>query len=170
MQKLPQVLTDFNTHVDGEGFAGVANKITLPEVIFKTLDKDLTGNAGAFEIFTGSIDKLESEVELSTLAATNIWSLIGSEEAAETAIIFRGSLRDGANDVGLKITYQGIWKSIGFNDLEKGAEVATKYKLSLRKFVLEVDGEENIYINLPTWEVRINGNDLGSKIKSNLGL
>ena len=170
MQKLPQALTDFNTHVDGVGFAGIANKITLPEVVFKTLDKDLTGNAGAFEIFTGSIEKLESEIELSSLAAANIWPLIGSEDAAEKSVIFRGSLRDGADDIGLKITYQGIWKSIGFNDLEKGTEVATKYKLSLRKFVLEVDGEEKIYINLPTWEVRINGKDLGSKIKSNLGL
>lgn len=170
MQKLPQALTDFNTHVDGVGYAGIANKITLPEVVFKTLDKDLTGNAGSFEILTGAIEKLESEIELSSLAAENIWPLIGSEDAAEKPVIFRGSLKDGVNDIALKITFQGIWKSVGFNDLEKGAEIATKYKLSLRKFILEVDDEEKIYINMPTWDVRINGKDLGSKIKSNLGL
>ncbi len=170
MQKLPQVLTDFNTHIDGVGFAGIANKITLPEVVFKTLDKDLTGNAGAYEILTGSVEKLEAEIELSSLAAGNVWSLIGSEDAAETPVIFRGSLKDGADDIELKVTLQGIWKSVNFSDLEKGAEVATKYKLSIRKYVVEVDEEEKIYINLPTWDVRINGETIGSKIKSNLGL
>lgn len=170
MQKLPQVLTDFNTHVDGVGFAGISNKITLPEIVFKTLDKDLTGNAGPYEILTGSIEKLESEIELSSLAAGNIWGLVGSEDAAETPVVFRGSLKDGADDIPLKITMQGVWKSIGLNDLEKGAEVATKYKLSIRKLVIEVDEVEKIYINLPTWDIRIDGKTIGSKIKSNLGL
>ena len=169
-QKFPQTLTDFNMHVDGKGFAGVANKITLPEIVFKAMEKNLTGNAGAYEVLTGNVEKLESEVELSTMVAENIWDLIGQEAAAEIPVIFRGSLKDGAEDIGLKITYQGVWKSVGFNDLEKEADVSTKYKLSLRKFVLEADGEEKIYINLPTWDVRINGKDVAGKIKSNLGL
>lgn len=168
--KFAQVLTDFNTFVDGVGFAGIAKKVTLPEVVFKTLELDLTGNAGAFETLTGAIEKLESEIELSSVAVDNIWPLVGTEDAAETPVIFRGSIRDGTTDVAYKITMQGIWKSVAFNDLEKGAEVSSKFKLSLRKFVVEVDDVEKVYINKLTWEIRINGIDRGGKIKSNLGL
>lgn len=168
--RYPQTLTDFNTFIDGIGFAGVVNKATIPEIIFKTLEKDLTGSAGAYDILTGAIEKLESTVELDTFSGESIFDLVGSEDAADVAVIFRGSLKDGAKDIALKVTFQGIWKSVDLSDLEKGSEVKSSYKVSLRKLVIEVDDKEVVYINLPTWEIRMNGKDRSSKIKNNLGL
>lgn len=168
--KLPQVLTDFNTAIDGEGFAGVANKITIPEIVFKTIEKDLTGNAGAYDILTGRIEKLESEIEFSTFSASSIWALLGSADSADKPVIFKGSLKDGAEDIPIKLIFQGVWKSGAISDFEVSGEVSNKFKVSLQKLSLYINDEEKIYINMPTWEVRMNGVDLASQIKSNLGL
>ncbi len=168
--KMPQIITDFNTFVDGNTYAGVANKVTIPAVVFETVEKDLAGNAGAYEILTGQIGKLESELQFDTFAAKEIFKLVGDGNAANIPVIIRGSLKDAGQDVGLKITMQGIWKSWESNELTKKGEVQNKFKVSIRKLAVESDGAELIYINLPTWDVRMNGNDIGKKIKANLGL
>lgn len=168
--KMPQVLTDFNTHIDGIGFAGIANKVSIPEIVFKTIEKDLSGNAGSYEILTGRLEKLESELELNSFHLENVWDLLGSNKGAETPVVFRGSLKDGPNDIGLKITFQGIWKSAAISGLEVGGEVNNKFKVSLRKLVIEVNDKEIWYSNLSTWDIRKNGKDIASKIKANLGL
>lgn len=168
--KMPQVITDFNTFVDGKLYAGVANKVTIPAVIFETIEKDLAGNAGAYEVFTGQIGKLESELQFDTFAAKEIFKLVGDGNAANIPVIVRGSLKEAGQDIGLKITFQGIWKSWDGIELTKKGEVQNKFKVSLRKLVIESDGDELLYVNMPTWDVRMNGNDIGKKIKANLGL
>lgn len=168
--KMPQVLTDFNTHIDGVGFAGISSKVTIPEIVFETIEKNLSGNAAAYEILTGRIGKMESEIELNSYHLENVWDLLGSNKGAETPVVFRGSLKDGPNDIGLKITFQGIWKSAAISGLEVGGEVNNKFKVSLRKLVIEANDKEVLYINAPTWDIRQNGKDVASKIKANLGL
>lgn len=168
--KMPQVLTDFNTFIDGRGYSGVANKVSIPAVIFETIEKDLAGNAGAYDVLTGRVGKLESELQFDTFAAGEIFGMLGNADASDTPIVLRGSLKDGPNDVSLKVTMQGVWKEWSGHEFEVKAEVQNKFKVSLTKLAIEIDGSEKLYINMPTWDIRMNGKVIGKKVKANLGL
>ncbi len=164
-----QVLTDFNAFLDGHGFIGIANKITMPEVVAKTIEKNLSGHAGSFEIATGRFEALSSEIELNAYAAEFL-ALIGDESMASIPFIARGSLRSNGDDLPIKVVMQGLWKSVSLGAFEVDSEIATNYKLSIRKFTVEIDSKEVIYINLETNGVRMGKKDLTAKIRANLGM
>ncbi|AUR88221.1 tail tube protein [Vibrio phage 1.111.B._10N.286.45.E6] len=170
MLNMPQVLTDFHTYVDGKGYAGIANKVSIPSIVFETIEKDLSGNAGAYDVLTGRLGKLESELQFDSFAAKEIWGLVGNPLASLTPVVIRGSLRDGPLDIGVKITMQGTWKEWSGHDFEVKAEIQSKFKLSLTKLVIEVGGDEVVYINLPLWDIRMNGKPIGLLVRANLGL
>lgn len=167
---IPQVVTAFNAFVGGDLYSGIVNKATIPAVVFSTIEKDIAGYAGAIEVFTGRVDKMESEITFDSFAAPKIFAMIGNPKENETPVIMRGSIRSGNQDVSLKVTMQGLWKEWSGLELTAKAEVANTFKVSLTKLVVEVNSEELLYINIPTFDTRVRGVDIGSKIKANIGL
>lgn len=170
MGNIPQVITAFNCFVDGNSYSGMVNKATIPPVVFETVEKSVAGYAGDIDVLTGRVGKMESDIEFDSFAAAAIFGMLGNANASDKPVVMRGSVASGGNHLELKITMQGTWKEWGGVELSAKAEVNNKFKVSLTKLVVEVDGKELIYINLPTFDTRVNGNDIGAKIKANLGL
>ena len=165
-----QTLTDFNIHIDGVGFAGVANKLVVPAIAFETIERDVSGMAGSYDSMTGRLKKMDSEIEVDTFTAENIWPIVGGNDSKETPVVFRGSLKDGGRDIALKILLQGNWVEWGGHDFEVKKEIKNKFKISLTKLAIYSDNKEIVYINLPTWDIRLGGTQQGKSIKANLGL
>ena len=170
MEKLPQVLTGMVAFINETSYIGKANKVKLPDVSFKTIEKNIAGYAGAYELLSGRLEKLEAEIELDSLMAREVFDVLGSNDGPKTPVVLRGSLKTGAEDISLKIRMAGIWKKAGFNDLESDAETKLTLTVSLQRFALEVNGKEEIYINLRTFDNRLGGKSKTDKIKANLGI
>lgn len=170
MMKLPQTLTDFNLFLDGGVTRGVVSEIKLPDVAFETLEKNLSGYAGSFEVLTGRVGKLDAEIVCDSYAVEPISALIGSEESAQFPVILRGSLRSGGEDKGLKIIMQGVWSKYSQEPLKVNGEVKNRYSLSLQRYAAYHGAFELFYFDLPTWTIRTGGIDRTKDIRANLGM
>ena len=87
---LPKILKNFNLFVDGRGYAGRVDEITLPKLTIKTEEFQGAGMSAPVEIDLG-MEKLEMDMTFSEYDP-ELFKLFGLTNGSEVAFTIRGAL------------------------------------------------------------------------------
>lgn len=168
MAKLPHVLTDMNVFLMDESFAGQLNKMTLPKIVVKMIEKVTSGTAGSIERSTGRLEKMESEVSIDAFVP-KIMGLVGSNDGREEVLIVRGALDVDGTHKPIVVRFSGFWKDLDMGELAPESETLVKSMVAVEHFEFELDGREVVYIDKMTNVWRMDGVDRTAEIRACLG-
>jgi P2 family phage contractile tail tube protein len=142
---LPKILKNFNLYVDGRGYAGRVEEISLPKLTIKTEEFQGAGMSAPVEIDMG-MEKLEMELTFAEYDS-ELFKNFGLTNGSEVAFTVRGALQSAGAPESAVINVRGFFKELDF-DTWKPAEKATLkcsvactyYKLTLGETTLiEID-------------------------------
>ncbi len=169
-QFLPSTLEDINCFFRDESWAGVCNKVTLPDVEFKTEAFSASATGGEKEKMLKTLKAMKPKLVFSDINA-RIIGIVGNPQGKDEPFILRGSIdRDGVA-VGIKVTMQGDWFKLGGGELTSGGQEATnEIEGSLDLYEIEIDGAEVLHVDIINKVYRTNGVDHFAAIRANLGL
>ena len=157
---LPKTLKNFNLFIEGQGYAGLAEELTLPKLSRKMEEYRGGGMNGPTEIDLG-MEKLEMEFTLReySRAVLNEWGVCDS---AGVGLRFLGAaVRDDATceTDKIEIVVRGRWRELDF-DTQKSGEMSTlKVMVAASYYKYLVNGDEVIEIDHQNMIERVNGVD-----------
>lgn len=168
MAKMPHVLTDLCVYLKGDSFAGQLNKMTLPDIVMKTVEKAMSGTAGSVERSLGRLEKLESEVSIEAFDQ-RLFALVGNNSARDEIVTVKGALDVDGSWVNITVNFGGLWKSLNLGEINPEKEIELKSNVALEHFEVIVDGVEFVFINKMTNVVRMGGVDITAQIRACIG-
>jgi phage tail tube protein FII len=181
---LPKVLKNFNLFIDGRGYAGRIEEVTLPKLVHRTEEYRLGGLDTPVQVDMG-MEKLECDLTLSEYDA-HVIKLFGIEDESllPTALqgigldpavnaltgftprgliplTMRGGLSDEVNDrvVPVVIYVEGSMIELDLGQWRAGEKTTLKIRLALRYYRLTVDNENLIEIDVDNRVRQVAGND-----------
>ncbi|EOS8341157.1 phage major tail tube protein [Vibrio parahaemolyticus] len=168
--RIPSVLVDFNAFLKNDSFAGVANKLTIPKIVTKTIDFDGAGIGGTMKRDVGKLEAMESEITISDYSST-VLGLIGSRDSRDEQIVVKGALDVGGQIKTIIVRLSGFWRDVEFNEWAAGGvEATTKFIIDVEFFELEVDGKRVFTIDkLNNDFIGPDGKNRNADIKKALG-
>lgn len=149
---IPMTLKDCTAFIDGFGWEGRVKTLELPKINFKTEDFRGGGMDTPVPIEMG-VEALMCAVTFHEMSPQH-FGLLGRMEAANEAIVFRGSQEKGALVLPIIATMRGGFKSMDPGTWTPGSPAETKYEGGLTYYKLEVNGQKVIEID-PENSVRI---------------
>lgn len=192
---LPRVLKNFNLFVDGRGYAGRVEEVTLPKLTIKTEDYQLGGLDTPVQLDMG-MDKLECELTLSEYD-THAIKLFGITDSSDIPTIARGSFVDpilnaitsvsGSGQIALTlrgglggetlaevtpavIGLTGNVIELDFGQWKAGEHAPLRIRLALRYYKLQIGAENLVEIDVENKLRKINGADQVSALKGITGI
>ncbi|NSX83964.1 phage major tail tube protein, partial [Wolbachia endosymbiont of Atemnus politus] len=118
---LPKILKNFNVFVDGKGYAGKIDEITLPKLTIKTEEYRAGGMDIPVSIDMG-MEKLEADFTFAEYDS-ELFRLFGLIDGNSVSLTLRGGLQ--GNEVeGVIINLRGIFRELDFGNW-KPSEKAT---------------------------------------------
>jgi phage tail tube protein FII len=178
---LPKVLKNFNLMINGVGYAGRVQEVTLPKLAHKTEEFRLGGLDTPVQVDMG-LEKLESELTLSEYDS-HVIKLFGIEDESTIPIPLRGSplgftgfgstnsnkigftLRGGLSDelndkvIPTVVYYEGAIIELDFGQWKAGENAPLKMRLALRYYRLTIDNENLVEIDVDNRVRKINKYD-----------
>ena len=166
---IPKRVTNFNLFVDGKGKAGLAEEVTMPDVVAATEEYQGGGMAAPIDILMGTLEKMDADFTMKGMDADTL-KLFGVVEGNDVPLTFRGALHgEGGAVEPMVATMRGVITKVELGSLKVG-ENTTKFNMNVRYFKLELNGEVIYDIDVMTNTVIINGVDQTADIRSALGL
>lgn len=154
---LPKILKNFNLYVDGRGYAGRVEEITLPKLTIKTEEFQGAGMSAPVEIDLG-MEKLEMEMTFAEYDP-ELFKLFGLTNGAEVGFTIRGGLESGTEVAPVVINVRGYFKEMDF-DTWKPAEKATlKCSVACKYYKLNINNTDMIEIDPVNMVRNVNGVD-----------
>lgn len=160
---LPKILKNFNVFVDGRGYAGRVEEITLPKLTIKTEEYQGAGMSAPVEIDMG-MEKLEMDLTFSEYDQ-ELFKLFGLTNGSEFALTIRGALQGTGDSSPVIINVRGYFKEMDFDSWKPAEKATLKYSVTCNYYKLTIDGVELIEIDPINMIRNINGSDQLSKIK-----
>lgn len=164
-------LTNANIYMDGNNLLGRAEEIQLPQIKHKMADHKALGMIGSAEFFAG-IDKMESKIK---------WNALYPEVLKKAANPFiavqiqaRASL-ETYNSMGKiaevpAIAYlSGTFKEFPLGNLKAGDNAEYETTMSVNYAKLIVDGEEIFEIDILGNIYKVDGVDILTTYRANIG-
>lgn len=167
---LPKVLKNFTLYIDGVGYAGLAEEITLPKLELATEEYRAAGMLGPVEIDLG-LSALTLEFTLGEYndAVIKLW---GATDAGGINLRFLGGAvsEDGSGTSAIEISARGRWKTLDYGTV-KGKEMA-KLKVSapLTYYRYSVNSTALVEIDVIAGKQTVNGTDMMAAVLSAMGL
>jgi P2 family phage contractile tail tube protein len=169
---LPKKLKHMNLFNDGNSYQGVAKSVTLPNLARKMESFRAGGMDGPVKVDLGHSD---DGIELKfTLGGWDLVTLrqYGAVRADGVPLRFAGSVqRDDTGEISaVEVTVRGRHEEIGFGDASPGEDTEHEITTTCTYYKLTVDGEEVVEIDLLNFVFIVNGEDLLTKHRQNIGL
>ena len=149
-------IREANLFVGGMGFLGKVESVKLPEVKTK---KDFVNGQ---HVDLGILEAMEFEAEVNSLSEL-IYKELSKLQNAELKV--KGAIMENGVKKSAVATLKGpidvehdTWKS--------GENVKKKIKMYVNVFHLEVDGKEEVFVDLPNYIARIGGTDIYEDIRN----
>ncbi|SBV94108.1 putative Phage major tail tube protein (bacteriophage tail tube protein FII) [uncultured Alphaproteobacteria bacterium] len=167
---LPKVLSNFTLYIEGRGYAGVAEEITLPALEHKTEDYEAAGMAGPVELAL-SLNALKLEFTLGEFN-TDVLKQWGLADAGGINARFLGSAisEDGGNDEAIEISVRGRWKKLDFGTVKKGDRAKLKVEMPLTYYRYSANGVTLIEIDMISGKQTVSGTDISAVMLQALGI
>ena len=166
---LDDILKNMALFVDGRGFAGNVEELTLPKLTLKTEEFRNGGMDAPIDIEMG-MEKLESEFTL-TRFDKNVLKLFGLAPGQLTPLTIRGAvISDNGTQTAVVVNLQGIVREMDPGNWKPGEKATLKIMLALRYYKLTHGGDIVHEIDIPNMVRTIGGVDQLSAVRSALGI
>jgi uncharacterized protein len=165
---LPRHLRNFNVIIDGRGYAGMADEVTLPTMALMTEDHRAGGMDSAVQIDMG-MEVMELSVVLSDYNEDVIagFGLLG----AGVPLTIRGAIqRQGEEAQSVVIKMLGGLKTREPGTFSAGGKQTTTLTYSVRKYSEAINGVEYVNIDVENMVRVINGVDQLAGQRAAIGL
>jgi uncharacterized protein len=166
----PRVLKNMNLFIDGRGYAGRVDEVTLPVLTLKTEEHRAGGMDVPVELDMG-MELMETTLVLSDFDA-DVFRSFGLLDSAGLPVTVRGATqRQGSAAVqAVQANMRGGWKSIDAGTWTAGEKNTLTLACSLSYFRLTIDGQELVEVDAVNMVRRINGTDQLAAQRAAIGL
>lgn len=166
---LDDILKNMALFVDGRGFAGNVEELTLPKLTLKTEEFRNGGMDAPIEVEMG-MEKLESEFTL-TRFDKNVLKLFGLAPGQLTPLTIRGAvISDDGTQTAVVVNLQGVVREMDPGNWKPGEKATLKIMMALRYYKLTHGGDVVHEIDIPNMVRTIGGVDQLSAVRSALGI
>ncbi len=163
---LPKILKNFNVYVDGRGYAGRVDEITLPKLTIKTEEYQGAGMSAPVEIDMG-MEKLEMDLTFSEYDP-ELFKLFGLTNGSEFALTLRGALQGTGETSPVVINVRGYFKEMDFDSWKPAEKATLKCSVACNYYKLTINDTELIEIDPVNMIRNVNGIDQLSEIRQAL--
>ena len=166
---IPEKIADFNTYLDGTKMIGVGASATIPEVKMKSSTIEGLGISGDIDSPTiGQFESMEQEINFNTLysSAMDMLSPMSTVNLTLRAAQQVYNKAGGYDFKGLRVVEMGRVKSFNPGKVEKGSGMDASVKIELTMIMVEVDGQELLYVDKLNGVYRVNGRDMLAEVNS----
>ncbi|GHT94618.1 phage major tail tube protein [Alphaproteobacteria bacterium] len=165
---LPKILKNFNVFVDGRGYAGKVEEVSLPKLSLKTDEFRAGGMDAPVEIDLG-MEKLEADLTFAEYDSELI-KLFGLTEGNEVALTLRGVIQSTGNADSVIINLRGIIKEMDFGSWKPADKATLKCSISCAYYKLSIADNNLVEIDAVNMIRKINGVDQLSSHRTILGI
>ncbi|MFT4924625.1 MAG: P2 family phage contractile tail tube protein [Phenylobacterium sp.] len=168
MALTPKILKKFKVSVDGKGYLGLADEITLPKLTVKT--REITsGFQAPIELDVGQLEKLEGTIVMLEFNA-ELMKLLGGWSGKTINLTARGAIHaQGSDPVPVTVTLEGFFKEMDMGNWKDGEEANMTLQYAAQKYKLQI-GTEVIYeIDLYNDTRFVNGKDQMKLLRAAIG-
>lgn len=165
-------LTNANVYVNGNSLLGRASEIEVPNIEFIMAEHEALGMVGKTEFFAG-IEKLESTVKWNSFYSDVYRRTSNPLQAIQMQV--RGNLQTFTSAGGLQqevaaVVYMTATpKNIPGGNFKQHENVELETTFNVTYFKLEIGGEVNVELDVLANIFKINGQDILSTYRTNIG-
>ncbi|KZN66853.1 phage major tail tube protein [Pseudoalteromonas luteoviolacea] len=170
MAMSPKILKKSKLFVDGKGYLGVADEISLPKVTVKTREVT-SGFQAPIELDVGQLEKLEGSITLLEYNA-DVLKLLGDWGGTGRTINLtaRGAIqKQGAAPEPVVVTLHGFFKEVDMGSWKDGEEAKMTLQYAVQKYKLEINNEVIYNIDLYNDIREIAGVDHMANLRKTIG-
>ena len=166
---IPQVIKTFVAFVDGVGYAGKGEDLSLPKLAIKKEEWRPGGQDAPIELDMG-MDKMESTFTMvEYLTALN--ELFGLINGPDTSVIFRGAMQaQGQDAVPIVATIRGRFMEVDSGTWKSGEKTTQKFTCSVNYYKLTINGVDVYEIDVVYMVRNIAGVDQMASLRAALGI
>ncbi len=168
MSELPMVLRHFALFVDGRGYAGKVEEITLPKLTIKTEDYQSGGMDAPLDIEMG-MEKLECDFTMAEYDPA-LFAMWGMVPGNFVNITLRGGMDKDGVVVPIVIMLTGTWKEIDMGSWKAGEKAQLKIQVTARFFDMAIGGATAIHIDVANMVRIVNGVDQLASMRAAIGV
>jgi P2 family phage contractile tail tube protein len=165
---LPKILKNFSAFVDGRGYAGRVDEITLPKLTIKMEEYRAGGMDVPIDIDLG-MEKLEAEITFSEYDP-ELFRLFGIMDNSTVNFTLRGGLQGTGDAQPVVVNLRGKIKELDSGSWKAGDKATLKCMISIFYYKLTIDRRELIEIDAENMIRKINGVDQLSSMRQSLGV
>lgn len=157
---LPRTLKNFNLFIEGKGYAGRVEEVTLPKLSRKMEEYRGSGLNGSIEVDLG-MEKLEMEFTLREYSrdVLNQW---GITDPAGVGLRFLGAVTNDAytsDTDSVEIVVRGRWRELDFESAKLGEMSTLKVSVAASYYKYLINSKEIIEIDHIHMIEKVNGHD-----------
>jgi len=164
--RTPEKISNVNVFIDGIGHLGVVEEVKLPEI----KQKLESVNVGGIErdIQTGILEKMEAEITLTEYSPV-VYAAMAANITKGVPVVFicKAHIVQGGKKKGIIVIIAGDI-TVTDNSLKGGETAKRTIKVSVRKYVSEIEGKQGAMIDVDNLIALIDGVDILDDLKKNL--
>ncbi len=165
---LDDILKNVNLFVDGRGYAGNIETLTLPKLTMKVEEFRNGGMDAPLDVELG-MEKLECEFTLTRFDRETL-SLFGLAQGQTVPLTIRGAIEsDNGGLLTVIVNLQGFIKEVDYGNWQPGEKATVKYMVALRYYKLTHGASVIHEIDIPNMVRTINGVDQLALTRTALG-
>lgn len=167
---LPERITNFNMYIEGLGFAGLAEEITLPVLELETDEYRAAGMLAAADLETG-LKLLKMEITLGEFTPA-VLKQFGNRDPSGINARFLGAAPsgDGSAVAAIEISVRGRFKKLDQGTIKPKDGTKMKVEMPLTYYRYSRNGEVIHDIDVISGKWIRDGIDISSAINKALGL
>jgi P2 family phage contractile tail tube protein len=164
--RTPEKISAANVFIDVVGHLGVVEEVKLPEVKQKL--ESVNGGGIERDIQTGIFEKMEAEINLDEYSSVVYSAMANNMKKGEpVTFICKANIVQGGVKKGVVVTIAGDI-TVNDNSLKGGETAKRTVHVSVRKYVFEVDGKQEVMIDVDNLIGVIDGVDVLEELRKNL--
>ncbi|MEJ1412791.1 MAG: phage major tail tube protein [Candidatus Sedimenticola sp. (ex Thyasira tokunagai)] len=168
---MPKKIKSFNMFIEGEGFAGRVDEVTLPKLSRK-MEGFRGGGMNAEVDIDQGMEKLETEINLGEIPRS-VLNQFGVCDAAGVKMRFRAASQSDSGDCAVdttEVVMMGRFKEIDPGSVKSGDDTQLKLNATLAYYRYSVDGEDVIEIDVLNMIEKVDGVDRLKEQRDAIGL
>lgn len=165
---IPKILKNFNAFVDGRGYAGRVDEITLPKLTIKTEEHRAGGMDVPVEIDMG-MEKLEAELTFAEYDV-ELFRLFGLIDGNAVSLTLRGAIQADGEAEPIIVNLRGSFREVDAGTWKAGDKATLKCMIAVRYYRLTINGDSVIEIDAENMIRIIGGEDQMATIRQAIGI
>lgn len=166
---LPRKLKLMNNFVDGVGYAGQINEMTLPKLAIKAEAYRAGGMIGEVDVDLG-LEKLEVEIKAGGYMTELIKQFGGSINSVPFRFMGAYQKDDTDETDAIEVVMRGRFTEIDGGNSKVGDDTEHNFKASLTYYKLVMNGEEIVEVDMLNSIYRVAGQDRMAAARAAVGL